>query len=141
MGGDLLVALDELVALAPVQPPLAGQLLEALPLRVVREHVRVQVHAGEPRLSAMSAPEFAMLTADDLVTGEAVALDLPPASLGARMASGPDRRRGDGAGRRPACCFLAVVATADADARAAARRAGLLARSWSSSSTRPRSRR
>ncbi len=32
--------------------------------------------------------EFATLTTDDLVTGEAVALDLPPASLGVRMASG-----------------------------------------------------
>lgn len=36
----------------------------------------------------MSAPEFATLTTDDLVTGEAVALDLPPASLGLRIASG-----------------------------------------------------
>jgi len=36
----------------------------------------------------MSAPEFATVTTDDLVTGEAVALDLPPASLGARIASG-----------------------------------------------------
>jgi uncharacterized RDD family membrane protein YckC len=36
----------------------------------------------------MSAPEFAMLSADDLVTGEAVALDLPPASVGARILSG-----------------------------------------------------
>ncbi|MBF4765352.1 RDD family protein [Nocardioides islandensis] len=36
----------------------------------------------------MSHPEFATLSADDLVTGEAVALDLPPASLGLRMASG-----------------------------------------------------
>ncbi len=36
----------------------------------------------------MSSPEFATLTADDLVTGEAVALDLPPATVGARMASG-----------------------------------------------------
>lgn len=32
--------------------------------------------------------EFATLTADDLVTGEAVALDLPPAGLGSRMVSG-----------------------------------------------------
>ena len=32
--------------------------------------------------------EFATLTTDDLVTGEAVALDLPPASLGARIGSG-----------------------------------------------------
>jgi uncharacterized RDD family membrane protein YckC len=36
----------------------------------------------------MAAQEFATLTTDDLVTGEAVALDLPPASLGARIASG-----------------------------------------------------
>lgn len=31
---------------------------------------------------------FATLTSDDLVTGEGVALDLPPASLGIRLASG-----------------------------------------------------
>lgn len=36
----------------------------------------------------IDAPEFASLTADDLVTGEAVALDLPPASLGTRIVSG-----------------------------------------------------
>ena len=36
----------------------------------------------------MAAPEFSTLTADDLVTGEAVALDLPPASVGVRLASG-----------------------------------------------------
>lgn len=36
----------------------------------------------------MPEPRFASLTADDHVTGEAVALDLPPASLGARMVSG-----------------------------------------------------
>lgn len=35
-----------------------------------------------------SAHEFATLTTDDLVTGEAVALDLPPASIGVRIASG-----------------------------------------------------
>lgn len=34
------------------------------------------------------AAEYASLTDDDLVTGEAVALDLPPASLAARMVSG-----------------------------------------------------
>lgn len=41
-------------------------------------------------LAAMSAPgpAFASLTVDDHVTGEAVALDLPPASLGSRIASG-----------------------------------------------------
>jgi len=32
--------------------------------------------------------EFATLTTDDLVTGEAVALDLPPASIGSRIVSG-----------------------------------------------------
>jgi uncharacterized RDD family membrane protein YckC len=36
----------------------------------------------------MSAPDYPSLTDDDLVTGEAVALDLPPASLGVRLASG-----------------------------------------------------
>lgn len=36
----------------------------------------------------MSAPHFATVTADDLVTGEGVALDLPAASLGLRVASG-----------------------------------------------------
>lgn len=36
----------------------------------------------------MSTPEFATLTTDDLVTGEAVALDLPAASLGGRILSG-----------------------------------------------------
>jgi uncharacterized RDD family membrane protein YckC len=39
-------------------------------------------------LSGMSSPDFAMLSPDDLVTGEAVALDLPPASVAARIASG-----------------------------------------------------
>lgn len=35
----------------------------------------------------MATSEYATLTADDLVTGEAVALDLPAASLGTRIAS------------------------------------------------------
>jgi uncharacterized RDD family membrane protein YckC len=39
-------------------------------------------------LAGMSAPEFATLTTDDLVTGEAVALDLPAAGLGTRMVAG-----------------------------------------------------
>ena len=41
-------------------------------------------------LAAMSepGPTFASVTADDHVTGEAVALDLPPASLGVRIVSG-----------------------------------------------------
>ena len=37
---------------------------------------------------AIPPPELATLTADDLVTGEAVALDLPAAGLGLRIASG-----------------------------------------------------
>jgi uncharacterized RDD family membrane protein YckC len=36
----------------------------------------------------MAIPEPAALSTDDLVTGEAVALDLPPASIGLRIASG-----------------------------------------------------
>jgi uncharacterized RDD family membrane protein YckC len=38
--------------------------------------------------AAPSTTEFATITSDDLVTGEGVALDLPPASLGVRLASG-----------------------------------------------------
>ncbi len=40
------------------------------------------------RLIRTMTHEFATLTTDDLVTGEAVALDLPAASLGARIVSG-----------------------------------------------------
>jgi len=39
-------------------------------------------------LCAMSSPDFATLSPDDLVTGEAVALDLPPASVAIHIASG-----------------------------------------------------
>ena len=39
-------------------------------------------------LTSMSTPDFAMLSSDDLVTGEAVALDLPPASVASRIGSG-----------------------------------------------------
>ena len=98
MRGDLLVALDELVALVAGEPPAPGELLQTSPLVEVGVHVGVQVHAptvrsGRRILGAMSdatarPPEFATLTDDDLVTGEAVALDLPPAGLGVRMVSG-----------------------------------------------------
>jgi uncharacterized RDD family membrane protein YckC len=63
-------------------------------------------------LTAMS--DFAMLSSDDLVTGEAVALDLPPASVAARI--------GSGVLDVLAMCvvafgvlFLALVASLDAD--------------------------
>lgn len=42
----------------------------------------------DPMSDNYSAGDYASVTGDDLVTGEAVALDLPPASLGARIASG-----------------------------------------------------
>ena len=96
VGGDLLVALDELVGLVAAQPALAQQRLEAGPVRVVCEHIRVQVHAAKPRLiRRWPHPEFATLTTDDLVTGEAVALDLPPASLGVAARVGTGRRAVD----------------------------------------------
>lgn len=41
-----------------------------------------------PSTPRPETPEYATLTPDDLVTGEAVALDLPPAGLGTRMVSG-----------------------------------------------------
>ena len=62
----------------------------------------------------MATPEFATLTTDDLVTGEAVALDLPPAGLGIRIASGlidiashADRLRG----RDPRVLLTATLQT------------------------------
>ena len=94
MRGDLLVAVHQLVRLRPREGAPAGELLEPLPFVLVRLHVGVEVHAltvGGVGSLAMSqpVPEFADLSrADDLVTGEAVALDLPPAGLGTRAASG-----------------------------------------------------
>lgn len=45
---------------------------------------------SQPQTVPVTGPgnEFATLTTDDLVTGEAVALDLPPAGLGQRIGSG-----------------------------------------------------
>jgi uncharacterized RDD family membrane protein YckC len=62
----------------------------------------------------MSSPEFAMLTEDDLVTGEAVALDLPAATVGARIASGLLDVVALGI-VGVAVVFLAVVASAHTD--------------------------
>jgi uncharacterized RDD family membrane protein YckC len=66
-------------------------------------------------LLAMSTPDFAMLSPDDLVTGEAVALDLPPASVAARIGSGlldVVALAAVGSG----VVFLALVASIGADA-------------------------
>jgi uncharacterized RDD family membrane protein YckC len=66
-------------------------------------------------LTAMSSPDYAMLTDDDLVTGEAVALDLPAATVFARLASGAlDVATTLVLGF--ALVFLAVVVSAHADA-------------------------
>lgn len=66
-------------------------------------------------LLAMSSPDFAMLTDDDLVTGEAVALDLPAATVMTRATSGVlDVASTVAVGF--VVVFLAVVASAHADA-------------------------
>jgi uncharacterized RDD family membrane protein YckC len=65
-------------------------------------------------LSSMSSPDFAMLSADDLVTGEAVALDLPAASVGTRIASGTLDVIGMGVVGF-GVIFLALVSVSDAD--------------------------
>jgi uncharacterized RDD family membrane protein YckC len=66
-------------------------------------------------LTAMSSPDYAMLTDDDLVTGEAVALDLPAATVFTRMASGLlDVAATLTVGL--VVVFLAVVVSAHADA-------------------------
>jgi uncharacterized RDD family membrane protein YckC len=62
----------------------------------------------------MSSPEFATLTTDDLVTGEAVALDLPPATVGSRMASGLIDVTAMVV-LATGVLFVALVSTADAD--------------------------
>jgi uncharacterized RDD family membrane protein YckC len=63
-------------------------------------------------LAAMS--DFAMLSSDDLVTGEAVALDLPPASVAVRIGSGILDVLALGAVAF-VVLFLALVASARAD--------------------------
>ena len=45
VGGDLLVEIDQLVALGPAEPAAVDQPLEPLPLVRVGQHVRVEVHA------------------------------------------------------------------------------------------------
>ena len=50
-------------------------------------HIGVEIHGSSLGWPTMSE-NYASLTADDLVTGEAVALDLPPAGLAIRMVSG-----------------------------------------------------
>ncbi len=66
-------------------------------------------------LTAMSSPDYASLTPDDLVTGEAVALDLPAATVFSRLASGAlDVASTLALGF--VVVFLAVVVSAHADA-------------------------
>ena len=128
VGRHPLVALDELVALATVEPPLLGQRREPLPLRVVREHdTRPDPRAPDLCCEPMSSPEFAMLSADDLVTGEAVALDLPAASVGARIAVGAHRRRRARGAWRFGSPLRGAGREQPRRRRAPARRRGLLA--------------
>jgi uncharacterized RDD family membrane protein YckC len=65
-------------------------------------------------LCAMSSPDFSMLSPDDLVTGEAVALDLPAASVAARISSGLLDVMALGCVLL-GVLFLALVAVSDAD--------------------------
>ena len=89
----------------PASTPAASQ---PRPLVLVREHVGVEIHAvtvcGGPPVRAGSGNQPGAVHRatyddpvssatvgvgdDDFVTGEAVALDLPPASIGSRMLSG-----------------------------------------------------
>ena len=69
-----LVKQDQLVGLGATEPPAARQRLESLPLRPVRGDERVDVHALHASVRPMA----------DLVTGEAVVLDLRLARLPSR---------------------------------------------------------
>ena len=97
MGGDLLVAVDELVGLGAAQRPAPAQLLEAAPARArarprrrrcPRGHCSRRAAVAVDALTASMSDVRPLLGDDDLVTGEAVALDLPPATVGVRLASG-----------------------------------------------------
>lgn len=87
MRGAALVKVEELVGLLAAQRPTRGcQLVEAPPLVGVRGDVGIEVHAVTVCRVDRSIATIGV-TEDDLVTGEAVALDLPPATLGLRIFS------------------------------------------------------
>ena len=101
MRADPLVEVEQLVALRPGEPAARGrQLVQTRPLVLVGEHVGIQVHAvtvgagsgpPRPRSPTYDDPVSSATVGvgdDDFVTGDAVALDLPPASIGSRMLSG-----------------------------------------------------
>lgn len=89
MGGRALVEIEQFVGLGATElAPTTEERFQARPLVGVRGHIGVQVHAAT--VCRVSEPMIATIgvTEDDLVTGEAVALDLPPASIGLRILSG-----------------------------------------------------
>ena len=111
MGGDALVQVDELVGLFTGEPSVAGERVEPPPGRQVLGHIRVEIHEAGVCLgegcrsftrrsirhalgsmamygSGVPADGTIGVGADDLVSGEAVALDLPPANIGLRVLSG-----------------------------------------------------
>ena len=131
VGGHPLVEVEDLVGLRPVQAAPAHQLVQPLPLLPVRGDERVQIHGltrrrtgarrRRPSRRSPAVGSRAMSSStvgvgvDDLVTGEAVALELPAARR-----RRPCRLRARRRARHAACCsgrpsIVAVLATADSD--------------------------
>src|SRR5690625_2331565 len=82
VAGHRLVQADEFISFVPVEPPLFRQLREALPLRFVYGCKRVDVHVGTlPHMATGTANGAARFGEDLLITGEAVALEVRPASF------------------------------------------------------------
>ncbi len=85
-----LVELDEFVDLGTVEPAaVLHELLEAIPGVAVCEHERVDVHHSEPSGDAGSAgsPKLVAFSMSEVVTGDAVVLDVQIAQLPVRALS------------------------------------------------------
>ncbi len=90
MGGDALVEVDDLVRLGAGQvAALGGELAQPVPLRAVPQDVGVEVHRVS--LRSWSDPPGYADPVSQLVTGDAVVLDLRPARIPTRLlATGVD---------------------------------------------------
>ncbi len=113
IGGCRLIARHELVDLGAAQPAGTAQLVEASPFAASGVGERVEVHLlfTVPMASdSAPAPRIAAIHQDEVLTGEAVALDVQPLGFFLRALGTVDRHaRGDRTARallassRPTC--------------------------------------
>lgn len=99
MGCGALIEIEQFVGLGRRQPTAAAELAQPLPFPVVRSDIRVQIHGPNGTLTTVTGREKAVdakgvdlqvppvsralrgAVVDTVVTGEAVLIDIPPASL------------------------------------------------------------